>query len=131
MEKHQFHVEKVHLLFDSVAMKKEIQVSLAWEGPDTYPVMKMRERKKRRLATSTNYHSKHVTTLENALDIEEFLITHGQKSELLVLRVLSTENFVHRDLHPCNLLVSEGDTSPLMSSQKLLLLMLKHGRNWS
>ena len=52
MEKHQFHVEKVHLLFDSVAMKKEIQVSLAWEGPDTYPVMKMREGKKRRLATS-------------------------------------------------------------------------------
>jgi hypothetical protein len=52
--------------------------------------------------------------LENAINIEEFLIKHrDQKSELLlqckkILEVLGAKNFVHGDLRPCNLLVSES-----------------------
>jgi serine/threonine protein kinase len=51
--------------------------------------------------------------LESAVNIAEFLIKHhDQKSELLcqcknVLEVLGTKNFVHGDLRPCNILVSE------------------------
>ncbi len=66
--KHQFYVQKAHVLFDSVAKKKDIPSSLAWERPDTYPVMKTREGKGRRLATSTN-HSKRVTTREEVVPV--------------------------------------------------------------
>ena len=52
--------------------------------------------------------------LENAINIEEFLIKHPERKPALldqckkVLQLLATNNFVHGDLRPCNLLVSEG-----------------------